>query len=231
MKCPNCGKENQSNAAFCKGCGGKMQDRFKTCKNGHNYDASLNSCPFCPSDDRTISGAETMMDSPQFDSAKTMMDTPMHDRDKTMMDLSKPRINSANITRTVADRDSTMIYTAPSKDEGAEGSDKEAKSGGALRKLVGWLVTFDVNPIGQDYKLYQGRQIIGSKSSCEICIQQPGISSEHAVLLYRNGKLILQDNLSTNGTFVNDEMIEDKVELNNDDIIKVALINLKVKII
>ncbi|MFW5628523.1 MAG: FHA domain-containing protein [Candidatus Cloacimonadaceae bacterium] len=191
-----------------------MQDKFKTCKNGHNYDASLDSCPFCPSGDRTISGAETMVDSSA------------HDRDKTVIDIGKPRMSGASRGAEVVNRDATMIYPAPGK-----GSDAVADAGAGLRKLVGWLVTFDINPVGQDYKIHVGRHIIGSRNTCDIMIQQAGVSGEHAILLYRNEKLILQDNLSTNGTFVNDEMIEDKIELQNDDVIKVGSVNLKVKLI
>jgi len=50
-------------------------------------------------------------------------------------------------------------------------------------------------------------------------------------LLYRDDTFILQDMLSTNGTFVNEEPIDDKVVLKNDDIIRVGSINLKLKTI
>lgn len=45
----------------------------------------------------------------------------------------------------------------------------------------------------------------------------------------RNGKFIIEDMLSANGTFVNGEMIEDKVYLNENDIIRIATVDLKLK--
>ena len=48
MVCPKCKKENKSDAKFCKHCGAVIEQKYKTCKNGHNYDSSLNECPYCP---------------------------------------------------------------------------------------------------------------------------------------------------------------------------------------
>jgi pSer/pThr/pTyr-binding forkhead associated (FHA) protein len=98
-----------------------------------------------------------------------------------------------------------------------------------LRRLTGWLVTFDLDPMGQDFRLFQGRHVIGSSPNCDIRLTVPGVSSEHAILLCRNDKFIIEDNLSSNGTFVNNEMIEDKVYLGENDIIRIATIELKLK--
>nr|HPM03794.1 FHA domain-containing protein [Candidatus Cloacimonadota bacterium] len=56
-------------------------------------------------------------------------------------------------------------------------------------------------------------------------------SDDHAVILYRDNKLWIQDQLSTNGTFVNDELIEEKTKLSNGDIIKMGNVKLKVVIV
>jgi len=188
-----------------------LQQGYKTCKNGHNYEAGLTDCPFCPSADMTLSGA------------KTMVEGGVDDRDKTIVDISAPRLTPAGSMPQPGNADKTMIYAPAAKAEQAPVA--------GIRKLVGWLVTYDISPAGNDFKLYVGRHKIGRNPSCDILIQQPGISDEHAVLLYRDEKFILQDMLSTNGTFVNDEAIDDKLVLKNDDIIKIGNIKLKLKII
>lgn len=214
MKCSKCGLDNSSGAAYCKTCGTALKQGYKTCKNGHNYDTSLSACPFCPSADMTIS------------SAKTQIDGASNNRDKTVIDIGAPKLSPANQAGANHRSDKTMIYGASTSDGG--GSPVQAAG---IRKLVGWLVTFDINPAGIDYKLSVGRHRIGRKADCDIVIQQPGISEDHAVLLYRDNKFIIQDMLSTNGTFVNGIAIEEKVNLNNDDVIRIGSIDLQLKII
>lgn len=212
MKCVKCGTENAAGAAYCKKCGRALKQEYKTCKNGHNFDASLDVCPFCPSADRTISGA------------KTQVEDAFSNRDKTVVDIGAPKLSAQFTPPPSGGRsDKTMIYGVTSSKAGV--------SGAGIRKLVGWLITYDINPAGVDFKLFVGRHKIGRSNSSDIVIQQPGVSDDHAVLLYRDDTFILQDMLSTNGTFVNEEPIDDKVVLKNDDIIRVGSINLKLKTI
>ena len=215
MKCPKCNTENLKGASYCKRCGTDLSQNSKICKNGHNYDASLDECPFCPSYGSKGSYAETVFDSG------------VYDRDKTVIDVSSPQLKPAG-GHARPDMDRTMIYSSQPASVGSSGA-REPQAG--IRKLVGWLVTYDINPAGTDYKLYVGRQLIGRRASNDIVLQQPGVSEDHAIILYRDDKLVIQDNLSTNGTYVNGKSIEERTELLNDDIIKVGTIELKVKII
>ena len=57
------------------------------------------------------------------------------------------------------------------------------------------------------------------------------ISDEHALLFYGDNKIILQDELSTNGTFVNDKKINERMQLKDGDKIKFGNISFIVKII
>lgn len=214
MKCSKCGLDNSSSAAYCKSCGTALQQGYKTCKNGHNYDSGLSACPFCPAADMAMS------------SAKTQIDGAANNRDKTVIDIGAPKLRPANPAGANNRSDKTMIYGASTSDAG-----NSSVPTAGIRKLVGWLVTFDINPAGIDYRLCVGRHRIGRKADCDIVIQQPGISEDHAVLLYRDNKFILQDMLSTNGTFVNGIAIEEKVSLNDDDIIRIGSIDLQLKII
>jgi len=100
-----------------------------------------------------------------------------------------------------------------------------------VRKLVGWLVTYDIQPVGMDYRLYLGKNIIGRDSKCDIVINQPGISAEHAIILYQDGKFIIEDQMSMNGTYINNVLIESQVYLYNDDSIRMGNIVFQLKII
>lgn len=94
------------------------------------------------------------------------------------------------------------------------------------RKLVGWLVSFTIHPNGVDFRLYEGKNIIGSEPNCDIVLQDSGVSSRHLTILYRAGKFRFKDEMSTNGTFINGEMVEEG-ELQDGDIIRLGETELK----
>jgi pSer/pThr/pTyr-binding forkhead associated (FHA) protein len=48
---------------------------------------------------------------------------------------------------------------------------------------------------------------IGSADDCDIKLKEAGVSSKHAVLRHENGTWRLTDDLSVNGTFVNDKRV------------------------
>lgn len=74
-----------------------------------------------------------------------------------------------------------------------------------MPKLVGWLVTFSHLASGEDYRLREGRNILGADpAECDVAIgNDPSISSKHAVIVHRDGQFQIRDNDSTNGTYVN----------------------------
>ena len=92
------------------------------------------------------------------------------------------------------------------------------------RRLRGWLVSFDIEPFGVDFKVNEGRNTIGSKASNDITIQDHKVSSLHGLILYKKNKFILTDELSTNGTLLNGEELipRDTYELNDGDEIKLG---------
>lgn len=57
------------------------------------------------------------------------------------------------------------------------------------RRLVGLLVSYDQNPMGEVYKIYEGRNVIGRAATSDIPI--PGdsnMSSQHLLILYREAE-------------------------------------------
>jgi len=80
------------------------------------------------------------------------------------------------------------------------------------KALRGFLVAYGMNPSGDFWPLTGGRHTIGrfgSSDGLEIPLQDPTISSRHAVIIVEpsSGSIVVEDTGSTNGTFVNDEHI------------------------
>ena len=71
------------------------------------------------------------------------------------------------------------------------------------------LVSFTIDALGVDFKLREGRNIIGSDAGCDIVVQDGQISGKHLTILYRMGEFKFKDELSTNGTFINEVFTED----------------------
>lgn len=77
-----------------------------------------------------------------------------------------------------------------------------------VARVVGWMVSFDRNPAGQDYQIRAGRNRIGRSRDCDISLFfEPKASDVHAAILWRNGNAAVIDENSTNGTLVNGDDI------------------------
>lgn len=169
---------------------------FKLCTNGHYYTDNLSECPYCP---KTSQNQQNMnLDKTRIDSGSNAPD------DKTRIFEN----NSNNLGKTVihSENDNTGQYSP----------------GQAGRKLTGWLVSYTINPLGADFRIYEGRNIIGSDSGCDIVVTgDSSVSGKHLTILYRMGVFKFKDELSTNGTFVNNEFCEEG-NLNDGDSIKLG---------
>ena len=200
-----------------------MKGTFKQCPNGHYYEGDQ--CPYC----RRTKGedAETIKTA-QFIHPDTGRDT----YDPTI-DISgvggqnSPR----NGGRTMFGYENEPFFgKTDGTSEGGTVDMNRPRRGGDLRqpgrttrKMVGWLVSYTLNPAGVDYKLYEGRNIIGQDAGCSITVPDPFVSGIHAVLLFRADRYSLTDQQSSHGTYVNDEDIElDPRYLEDGDIIKIG---------
>ena len=190
--------------------------RFKKCPNGHTYKAGLAECPICNNSRMVpdvMSGAQPTqiidsLDGESFGQKTTTDDEPIH-ASGTGID---PR---QDFSRTMVEEE-----VEEEDESGYVSSRREVRN---ASKLVGWLVTYTLDPNGVDFRVFEGRNIIGRDFNCGICINDNKVSSQHAILLYRNEKFRIKDNLSVNGTVVNGEDIDDdSVVLNDGDIIKIG---------
>jgi len=76
--------------------------------------------------------------------------------------------------------------------------------------------------LGRKYDLVGDNTIIGRSSKASIQIDQESVSRNHAKLISSEKKVVLQDMGSTNGTYVNDELIAGDSQLRNGDLIKIG---------
>jgi len=96
--------------------------------------------------------------------------------------------------------------------------------------VVGWLVAINGEQKGEDFRIRDGQNILGSAPEAEIQIKDVTVSGKHASLRYKEGKFYLVDLDSTNGTYLNDkpEAIA-KEELKDNDTVRVGEVTLKFK--
>jgi predicted component of type VI protein secretion system len=72
--------------------------------------------------------------------------------------------------------------------------------------------------------------LVGRDPQCHLRPASPLISKRHCAVLQRDGKVLLRDFDSTNGTFVNEQPVKGEVELKNADRLKIGPILLEVRI-
>ncbi len=104
--------------------------------------------------------------------------------------------------------------------------------------LAGFLVSYDANPLGQSWPIVQGPNQLGragAGADADIEFPHATVSSRHAVILAsaRPGRLLLIDQASTNGTFVNETALQPDHQwpLRDNDVIRFGLFKVIVKII
>ena len=187
---------------------------FLKCTNGHYYKEELSICPYCSTGSKPKEVADHKKE--------TQLYTENKDDNKTRLVIPQaPSVQTNN--RTVFGED-----VIAELEGGTKITQKEYRS---ERKLVAWLVTYSFDKMGVDFRLYEGRNVIGRDIECNITIPDKTISGKHATILFKNDKFKIKDELSSHGTFVNDRDIEDEtVELHDNDIIRIGETVLKFKI-
>lgn len=215
-----------------------MNGEFKKCPNGHYYQGPT--CPYCggSSGKGTTPTQSTRVD-PMSDNGTGTTRTTNGFGNGTGTTKTRMPGGGGNNT-TVVDNGDTIVGGPGAKgnnynpgtrtefvdmdfEETPSGSFKEQKVYRNTRKLVGWLVTYSLDAMGVDFKLYEGRNIIGRDVNCNITINDSTVSSTHAVILFRSGKYSISDQQSSHGTFVNGEDIElEPRYLNDGDIIRMG---------
>jgi signal transduction histidine kinase len=79
----------------------------------------------------------------------------------------------------------------------------------------------------QQYPLHDGPTTIGRQPGVEIVLDAPEVSRQHARLTCLQGRSVLEDLGSSNGTYVNRIRLRDKVELHDQDEIQIGPFRLR----
>jgi pSer/pThr/pTyr-binding forkhead associated (FHA) protein len=91
--------------------------------------------------------------------------------------------------------------------------------------IAGWLLVLNGPQKGEDFRLREGKNTVGSDPAAEVCIKDAHISLKHASITVKRasdttGAYSVIDLDSTNGTFLNDskEKITREELVDNDTI-------------
>lgn len=181
------------------------------CVNGHQFDTDKFSiCPYCPKTS-LLNDA-----SPSFITESPMHKTVVGDKtvfpskEKTTISKSQGAINETIVTtgNKLGVQQGTKIFT----------SSNPAQE----RKLVGFLVSYDLDERGKSFPLFEGKNLVGSDVVCDIVIENvPAVSGKHLSILYRKNVFSFKDEFSTNGTYINGAM-QSEGQLDKECIISIG---------
>jgi hypothetical protein len=191
---------------------------FKKCNNGHFYREHLGDCPYCKEGSADGGSTQLTENIGNFSdglSRTGTIPTSASDSDRTQVfggaagfsKLSGKDTIKIDSGRSDFDsNDRTFIGgitndTNDSSDRGVSNSGAEIGPR-ATRKIVGWLISYTIDPMGMD----------------------PTISSKHLNILFRQGKYYARDEMSANGSWINNEPMEisHPYILNDGDILKLG---------
>lgn len=199
---------------------------FIHCNNGHIFDDRKHKqCPFCSNSENS----ETVVDA-----APAMLASSDHGLDRTVVDEASENTGTDDDTLPVVamaeenDFERTVVMEYEDKPDNS-GNEKAEKS---ERRLEGFLVSYQLNKYGDFFPLYMGKNFIGRSQNNDIRVDDASVSSEHALILFRGEKILIEDKLSVNGTFINasTESI-DRSELKDNDLLKFGKVLFKLKVI
>jgi hypothetical protein len=91
----------------------------------------------------------------------------------------------------------------------------------SMQNAVALLVGVSGKFQGKNFPLCHGVNLIGSESSCQVVLDDSYVSRKHASIRIENGKIIITDLDSRNGTFVNNAPAT-HVELRDNDKIQIS---------
>ena len=222
---------------------------FQKCNNGHFYKEGMSKCPYCPSESSFSSpsggGGNVDLNKTQITSNFDEPSQGIGSADKTeFVSQNGPSFGNSDKTEHItpqtpsqakkANFDRTFIQGVEetSSEEGGQNNHVPIGSPRATRRMVGWLVSYTLDDMGVDYRLYEGNNSIGRDTVNSIIIKQDSvISSKHVNILYRKDRYWIRDEMSANGTLLNGEDLDlDKVyELHDGDTIKIGNTTFKFK--
>jgi pSer/pThr/pTyr-binding forkhead associated (FHA) protein len=93
-----------------------------------------------------------------------------------------------------------------------------------------YLIVASGKQVGKKIAISSPKFLIGRGEECHLRPQSSLVSRKHCVILVEEGSAAIEDLGSTNGTFVNDEKLEQRRELKSGDRIRVGMLGLEVQL-
>jgi hypothetical protein len=122
----------------------------------------------------------------------------------------------------------TRLESEPAKDIPSAGRRTVLMTDKRKAGVVGWFVAMSGEQKGEDFRLHEGKNMVGSGAEAQIVLRDTTVSGQHASLRFEDGKFILTDLDSSNGTYQNDKKIA-REELNDNDMIRFGEVTVKFK--
>ena len=98
-------------------------------------------------------------------------------------------------------------------------------------KKIPWISVFSERESADQKLIFTKPELrIGRDPSSDIHLNDETVSNQHARLWFRNKQWWIEDLLSTNGTFLNDEKVDTQTILINEDEIRIGKVLLTVEI-
>lgn len=200
---------------------------FNKCDNGHFFKDSLSHCPYCTDATSTISSGNGQ----PIDLNKTIVgtgNTPQTEiKTEHYGDSDKTKVFGGNAAQIPSQQDLNKTFIGgvvhSSEDKGNPIASPNTPR--ASRKIVAWIISYTLDEMGVDYRIYEGNNTIGREPVNSIIIaKDQTVSGKHANILNKGGKFWIRDEMAANGTFLNEEELEPSkaYELNDNDVIKIA---------
>ncbi len=187
----------------------------KRCENGHFIDESWDLCPYCPAENAE---AEIPIVRPSRFGGSNDAVPPRHASDSMSSRAASP---SGPSTRHAEAGDAVQAPPMERTIAVARPLDPTMQP---KRYVVGWLIGVNGNARGESFAVRMGRNVLGRDRRSDIVVNDDQASSHHADLVFRpeERRYILMDHNSTNGTYVNEEEIEPRRDLANNDVIRIG---------
>lgn len=184
---------------------------FKRCANGHFYKETLNACPHCAGGSGDLEktavnpgGGGGNFDKTQIFGQGAGGDAPTQVAGNSGGDATQVFAAGSGGG---AGRDLNKTYIGGVTEENDGGEVTSAPR--AARKITGYLISFTLDPMGEDFRLYEGTNTIGRDVSNSITItKDTTISGRHANILHKKGQFWISDEMAANGTYVNGVELE-----------------------
>ncbi len=183
------------------------KENFSRCSNGHIIPYGAEFCPWC---------GEVASNAP---AGSTPASSPRAEDSYVSIEAGNTIDASASAAR--SERQTIVLDKSPVAPERTVVM-RPRTTQNVTGRVVGFLVTYDQDPLGTSYPLHEGRQTIGRGDDVTIRIEDTQLSKEHAVILYRNGMFLFEDRLSSNGTLLNGKDAIGQYELHHGDVLKMG---------